>query len=104
MGSWITLDINEFEKYTKNLDAYSISEVKELTVMTEDEFEQYQYELDHATGNLSDWDNVRAIITLKSQIEEWKELFFLLKSDHELNENFQKNEWMVKARRMGIDV
>lgn len=98
------MDIKEFKKYTSNLDAYTVSDVDELTVMTEKEFEQYQYELDHDTGNLSQWDHIRAIVTLKREIEEWKELFFLLKSDHELNENFQSNEWMLKARRMGIDV
>jgi hypothetical protein len=72
--------------------------------MSEAELESYQREIDYATGNVSDWDTARAIITLKHQIEEWKELFFLLKSDHELQENWQTNEWMSKARQLGIDV
>lgn len=37
-------------------------------------------------------------------IEQWKELFFLLKSDFELLENFQTGEWIKKAKEMGIDV
>jgi small-conductance mechanosensitive channel len=41
---------------------------------------------------------------LREEKEHWKELFFLLKSDHEKLENFQTNEWMVKAREMGIDI
>lgn len=98
------MDISEFKKYTTNLNAYTLSDVDELTVMTEKEFEHYQYEFDHDTGNLSDWDHLRASVTLKRQIEDWKELFYLIKSDHEKNENWQTNDWMVKAREMGIDV
>jgi hypothetical protein len=41
---------------------------------------------------------------LGEEKDNWKELFFLLKSDYEKLENFQTNEWMVKAREMGIDV
>jgi hypothetical protein len=98
------MDINEFKKYTKNLNAYTIRDVEELTTMTEKEFDSYQNELESDAGNLSEWDHIRAIFTLKREIEQWKELFFLLKSDHELLENWQTNEWMKKAREMGIDV
>jgi endonuclease I len=98
------MEISEFKKYTKNLDAYTLREVDEFKIMTEQEFESYQNELENDTGNLSEWEHIRAIFTLKHQIEQWKELFFLLKSDHELLENWQTNEWMVKARKMGIDV
>lgn len=44
---------------------------------------------------------------LKEQLtllEDWKELFFLLKKDHELIENLQTGEWIEKAGEMGIDV
>ena len=37
-------------------------------------------------------------------IEQWKELFFLLKNDFELLENFQTGEWVEKAKELGIDV
>lgn len=47
---------------------------------------------------------VRRIKELEKEKEQWKELFYLLKSDHELLENWQTNEWMVKARELGIDV
>lgn len=40
--------------------------------------------------------------SLKETLEDWKELFFLLKDDYSLLENFQTNEWLVKARKMGI--
>lgn len=41
---------------------------------------------------------------LKEELKEWKELFLLLKSDHELLENFQTQEWKEKARKMGIQL
>ncbi|MEK4025360.1 hypothetical protein [Sporosarcina sp. FSL W7-1283] len=41
---------------------------------------------------------------IKTEIEDWKELFYLLKSDHSLLENFQTNEWMTKARNMNIEI
>lgn len=41
---------------------------------------------------------------LKTSLEDWKELFFLLKKDHELIENLQTGEWIEKAGEMGIDV
>jgi hypothetical protein len=98
------MDANEFKKYTKNLNAYTLQDVEDLKIMTENELESYQYELENESGNLSEWDHLRALFTLKHQIEQWKELFFLLKSDHELLENWQTNQWMVKAREMGINV
>jgi hypothetical protein len=64
------MEISEFKKYTKNLDAYSASEIEELSSMTVDELEKYQYDLDYDTGNLSTWDNIRAVVTLKKQILE----------------------------------
>lgn len=63
------MDINELKKYTKNLDSYTAREVEELTFMTIEEFEKYQYEIEHDTGNTSTWDDIRAIFTLKHQIE-----------------------------------
>jgi len=64
------MEISEFKKYSKNLDAYTAREVEELTPMTVEELDTYQYELDHDTGNLSTWDNIRAIVTLKKQVVE----------------------------------
>lgn len=56
-------------------------------------------------GYRSNWikssDNV---IELKKEIEQWKELFFLLKKDHESLEKYETNEWITKAREMSIDV
>lgn len=41
---------------------------------------------------------------LKKQLDDWIELFYLLKNDYDLLENFQTNDWMVKAREMGINI
>jgi hypothetical protein len=38
----------------------------------------------------------------QKELEDWKELFFLLKKDHDLLENFQTDEWIVKAKEMGV--
>lgn len=78
------MEISEFKKYTKNLDAYSASEVEELKPMTVEELESYQYELDHDTGNTSTWDDIRAIVTLKKQILEQHEK--LVKCENALTE------------------
>ncbi len=48
--------------------------------------------------------NVSYLRDLVKLVGQWEELFYLLKRDHELLENFQTNEWMVRAREMGIDV
>lgn len=41
---------------------------------------------------------------MKKEVEDWKELFYLLKKDHELLENFQTEEWIIKAKKMGIEL
>jgi hypothetical protein len=64
------MEFKEFKNYTKNTHAYTASEVEELEPMTDIELEQYQYELDEETGNLSNWDHIRAIITLKKKNKE----------------------------------
>ena len=40
----------------------------------------------------------------QKEIEDWKELFFLLKSDFEKLENFQTYDWKIKARQMDLEV
>ena len=64
------MDYKQFKKYTNNTNAYTSDEVDELIPMTKEEFEKYQYELDFNTGNNSNWDDTRAIITLKVQIDK----------------------------------
>jgi hypothetical protein len=64
------MELKEFKQYTKNLHAYSAEEVEELQPMTPIELEQYQHEVERDTGNLSDWDHVRAIITFKKRIRQ----------------------------------
>lgn len=64
------MDIKEFKQYTNNLDAYSASDIDKLTPMTDEELENYQYELDNDTGNTSTWDDARAFYTLKMRNKE----------------------------------
>jgi hypothetical protein len=64
------MDVKEFKKYTNNLDAYTAGEVDEFEPMTDEELDEYQRELEFDTGNLSDWDHIRAIITLKKRIAD----------------------------------
>lgn len=44
------------------------------------------------------------IIRQQKEVEDWKELFHLLYSDHITLENFQTEEWRIKANKMGLDV
>ena len=37
---------------------------------------------------------------LRKQIRLWKEAFYLLKSDHEILENFQTGEWREKLKKL----
>lgn len=68
------MDIKEFKKYTNNLDQYSADEVDSFEVMNDIELEEYQREVEFDTGNLSDYDHIRAIITFKKKLEFWKGL------------------------------
>lgn len=60
------MEIKEFKKYTNNLNEFSADEVDEFEFMRIDELESYQDELERDTGNLSNWDHIRAFITLKA--------------------------------------
>lgn len=57
-------------KLTKNLDAYTIVDDNNLTEMTLDELDNYEYNLDYGTGNLSDEDHIRAYYTLKLNLKK----------------------------------
>ena len=48
--------------------------------------------------------NVSYLRDLVELVEQWEELFFSLKRDHELLENYQTNEWKVRAGEMGVDI
>lgn len=37
---------------------------------------------------------------LERELKDWKEMFYLLKSDHELDENWRTDEWRVKHRNL----
>ncbi|MGF7535013.1 hypothetical protein AAGG74_15190 [Bacillus mexicanus] len=48
--------------------------------------------------------SIKENVKLKADLEEWVELFTLIKKDKRLSENKQTNEWMNKAREMGLDI
>lgn len=48
--------------------------------------------------------SIKENVKLKADLEEWLELFTLVKKDKRLSENKQTNEWMIKAREMGLDI
>lgn len=48
--------------------------------------------------------SIKENVKLKADLEEWVELFTLIKKDKRLSENKQSNEWMNKAREMGLDI
>ncbi|MEH7195469.1 hypothetical protein [Bacillus safensis] len=66
------MDLKIFKKLTSNLSAFTAAEIDEFNYMTSDELNSYQRELENDTGNLSDWDHLRAFYTLKSIIGEMK--------------------------------
>lgn len=68
------MDIKELKKYTNNLHLYTAEDVYSLKAMTDDELEDYQREVEYDSGNLSNFDHIRAIITFKKNIVFWKEL------------------------------
>ena len=106
------MDIQELKKLTLNLDAYTAADVLELEVMTEEELSQYQYEIEHDTGNQSTWDAIRAIITLKKRFvdleAEIKTVHSILESyqDKYYAEDVQKTvTWILEdsRKRLGIE-
>lgn len=67
------MEINEFINYTENLDQYTVDEMTKLQPMTDQELKDYQSEIEYDSGNLSDWDHIRAIITFKRIIAKQNE-------------------------------
>lgn len=60
------MELKEFKEYTTNLHEHSADQVDDFEFMSNDELESYQDELERDTGNLSDWDHIRAFITMKA--------------------------------------
>lgn len=67
------MDIAELEKYSINIDAFQPMEIKDFEFMSDEELYNYQTELEHDTGNLSDWDHIRAFFTMKKKLLDLKE-------------------------------
>lgn len=68
------MDINEFKKYTIDLSQFTAADVDEFTLMRSDELDEYQTELERDSGNLSDWDHLRAFITLKAKVKMYEDI------------------------------
>lgn len=64
------MEISELRLYNKSLDSYTALDVEELEPMTDNELDDYQYEIENDTGNTSVWDDTRAIISFRKQIYE----------------------------------
>lgn len=65
------MELKEFKQYTKNLYLYDAEQVDSFEAMTDEELDDYQNELERDTGNLSEWDHIRAHITLKKRIADF---------------------------------
>lgn len=64
------MELEQFKKLTSNLSVFTAQEIDEFAYMNSDELNNYQRELEIDTGNLSDWDHLRAFYTLKSIIDD----------------------------------
>ncbi len=64
------MELKYFKKLTSNLSEFTAQDIDDFTFMTSDELNNYQRELEHDTGNLSQWDHLRAFYTLKSIIDD----------------------------------
>jgi hypothetical protein len=62
------MELSEFKKYANNIDAFDPSEIDEFEFMTEEELDNYQREVEGCTGNLSDYDHIKAFLTMKQKI------------------------------------
>jgi surface antigen len=81
------MEYNDFKQYTNNTNLYTADEVAEMEPMTDNELEQYQNEVEHDSGNLSEWDHCRAIITFKKKIFQLEQE----KAEWSVKENWYKN-------------
>lgn len=64
------MELKHFKKLTTNLSAFTAQDIDEFTFMSSDELNSYQRELEIDSGNLSEWDHLRAFYTLKSIIDD----------------------------------
>ena len=68
------MEIKEFEKLAICLDNFNVSQVKDFELMTDKELVYYQIDLEGDTGNLSDWDHIRAFFTMKAKVMSQREV------------------------------
>lgn len=78
------MELEEFKRYINNLDQYTAAEVDSFELMTGEELNAYQHELEIDSGNLSDWDHLRAIITLRKMVVDCHANMFKL---YDIKEN-----------------
>jgi hypothetical protein len=61
-----------------------------------DRFKRVDTELEETNGT--------EVKSTEKDLEDWKELFHLLKSDHFLDATNQTGEWEIKAKAMGLSL
>lgn len=62
------MELHEFKKYARNLNEFSVDEMQDLELMSDEELDWYQDELERGTGNLSDYHHLRVLFTLRSKM------------------------------------
>lgn len=68
------MDFKEFQKLTEHPDAYSAEDVEELRLLSEEELQKYQTEVElHDGDNLSGWEHLLAFFTLKKKLMDIQE-------------------------------
>lgn len=90
------MKLKEFKNYTKNLDQYTAEEVDRLEVMTFEELDSYQREIEYDSGNLSDWDHIRAVITFRKLLAD------LSMSNAELHHFKQTTEYVLNKPSLEV--
>lgn len=63
------MEIKEFKKYSKCIDSWTGKEIDEFELLTDDELDEIQYDLENNYGdNLAPIDTSRAFLTFRYKI------------------------------------
>jgi hypothetical protein len=82
------MEIKEFKKLAIDLDEFTANEVDNLEFMNAEELDDYQIEIERDTGNTSNWDDIRAILTFRHKINELNEEIEELKNSIDFKDRF----------------
>ncbi|MEK4006513.1 hypothetical protein [Paenibacillus sp. FSL H3-0333] len=65
------MKLDEFSKLSTNLEAYTAQDVLNFQLMTEEELDDYQRDIEFNDGdNITPWDHMRAVITFRKIIRD----------------------------------